>query len=420
MCDKETKQEYTEVCTEEVGDLADEQPKTQYILNENGELTEILKSECKPVEYPVKYKLTSAFEVFVRVNNTDNYWISNYGRLINNLMHKDKSKFYEHRSGNHHNTIFEIEKRIISFPTSNKKGKVYVNRKKRCMERNLGFNVTDEQCNEALSEIQAQYDKRVCEIEVDRWKRETFTDELVAQHFLVPNDGKKVWHKDGNRDNLWYKNLIYVTNEQFSDLEAGVVTWQELDIKQEYIEYENKALGEAYRRYYGLCARCKPDKDIDKIGRHYKDVTMCKEWEDDPKSFVKWFMEHYYTCEGEQMDIDKDLFGDGTHVYSPETCCILPKKINAFLSNCTRRRDTKSTLPKGIKYNSRYKKYYATIQCADTGIVTKLSEWDTPEEAFAEYKMVKEADLILMAVKYKDRIPEYIYKRLLSFEVKPY
>lgn len=31
--------------------------KIQYILDENGELAEISKDKCKPVEYPIKYKL---------------------------------------------------------------------------------------------------------------------------------------------------------------------------------------------------------------------------------------------------------------------------------------------------------------------------------------------------------------------------
>ena len=63
--------------------------KMQFILDENGELQEIPKDECRPVEYPIKYKLKNAFEVFVRVDGTENYWISNYGRCVNNLNRKE-------------------------------------------------------------------------------------------------------------------------------------------------------------------------------------------------------------------------------------------------------------------------------------------------------------------------------------------
>jgi len=93
--------------------------KKQYILDENKELIEISKDKCKPVEYPIKYKLKNAFEVFVRVEGTENYWISNYGRCVNNLNHKDKNTFFKHKEGKCHYTIFEIERHIIS--TSRKK-----------------------------------------------------------------------------------------------------------------------------------------------------------------------------------------------------------------------------------------------------------------------------------------------------------
>lgn len=89
------------------------EPKIQYILDEQGNLTEMLKDDAVPVEFPVKYKLQNAFEVFVRVKGSENYWISNYGRCINNLMHKDKMKFYEHKQGDVHYTIFEITRKEV-------------------------------------------------------------------------------------------------------------------------------------------------------------------------------------------------------------------------------------------------------------------------------------------------------------------
>lgn len=87
--------------------------KMQYILDENGELAEITKDKCKPVEYPINYKLKNAFEVFVRVDDTENYWISNYGRCVNNYLSVKNSKkdshngykFYEHKQGKCHYTI---------------------------------------------------------------------------------------------------------------------------------------------------------------------------------------------------------------------------------------------------------------------------------------------------------------------------
>ena len=46
--------------------MEEEQVKKQFILNEEKELTEIPKSLCAAVKYPIKCKLKNAFEVFVR------------------------------------------------------------------------------------------------------------------------------------------------------------------------------------------------------------------------------------------------------------------------------------------------------------------------------------------------------------------
>ena len=59
-------------------ELNNTEMKMQYILDENKNLAEIPLTDMLPVEYPIKYKLISAFEVFVRVPQTENYWISNY------------------------------------------------------------------------------------------------------------------------------------------------------------------------------------------------------------------------------------------------------------------------------------------------------------------------------------------------------
>ena len=212
--------------------------KIQYILDENKELIEISKDKCKPVEYPIKYKLKNAFEVFVRVDGTENYWISNYGRCVNNLNHKDKNTFFKHKEGKCHYTIFEIERHIIS--TSRKK-----------VERTdevFGTAKTEEECIAILNQLQNENKFRKYRLETMRYRRETSPEDLVADTFLVSYRGRcKIWHKDGDYTNNWYKNLLYVSMDDYKKLKAGKITWQELNLEQEYIEYENKASSHAYK-----------------------------------------------------------------------------------------------------------------------------------------------------------------------------
>jgi len=151
---------------------------------------------------------------------------------------------------------------------------------------------------------------------------------------------------------------------------------------------------------------------------------MWQGWLDDPKSFVKWYLERYYEVDGEEMDVDKDLFGDGSDMYHPDFCCILPKGLNTLLANSKKHykegENPDNTLPLGVKYNGKVGKYYGEITFTGSEKARQLSYWDTPEEAFAEYKMMKQADILRVVAEYKESIPDYIYRKLLKVEVKPY
>ncbi len=322
--------------------------KMQYILDENGELTEIPKDKCAPVEYPIKYKIKNAFEVFVRVDGTENYWISNYGRCVNNISYKDKSKFYTHKEGKCHYTIYDIERLIVSYPFVKLKRKIRKpDNKKERVEKVFRNNISQEECNRILAEMQKADEKRVYFIKTIRHKRDATPEKLVVDTFMVKyKDRFKVWHKDGDESNNWYKNLLLVSSTDYKKLKAGKITWQELNLEQEYIEYENKASYQAYKVYNGIKVRCRDTINNDKIGKCYDKSTMWREWLDNPKAFVKWYLEHYYEVDGEEMDVDKDLFGDGSGMYHEKFCCILPKGLNTLLANAKKHVYDTLELPK--------------------------------------------------------------------------
>ena len=235
-------------------ELNNTEMKMQYILDENKNLAEIPLTDMLPVEYPIKYKLISAFEVFVRVPGTENYWISNYGRGVNNYRNSDKNKFYEHKQGQCHLTIYEV----LRIPKK-VKGKL------------------------------------TGEMEVEIWKRDTNPEELVAKSFLKQYKGRfKVWHKNGDFADNWYKNLIYVSDKDFKNLKAGKITWQELGYEQEYIEYVNNAKNQAMTAYGSISSRCKGENNSESAHKCYDDVEMCQEWKDDPQLFVKRYLELKY------------------------------------------------------------------------------------------------------------------------------
>ena len=133
-------------------------------------------------------------EVFVLVNGTNNYWISNHGRTVNNL----RNNFHMHKTGYAHYTLSGIDKKI-----------------------------------------------------------ETYTDKLVAEHFLErPDKCNKIWHIDRDKNNCYYRNLIWVNNEEYIDLQRGIMLVEELGRQQEYIPYITLKSNAAYSIWNGIYIRC--------------------------------------------------------------------------------------------------------------------------------------------------------------------
>lgn len=305
-------------------------------------------------------------EVFVLVNNTHNYWISNHGRLVNNL----RGYFHMHKGGNAHYTLSAYDTEGKLCPT------------------------------------------------------DTYCDKLVAEHFLEqPDKHNRVWHIDWNNDNCHYKNLVWVTKREYMDLDRGAIPLSELGRQQEYVPYITLKSNVAYSIWNGIYNRCY--RTIESNSRAcYEKSTMCDQWLKDRDIFAEWYNSNYYECEGESMAVDKDLLCPGNTEYAPDKCCILPQTINTMLSNCKKHNlpnwKRSSDLPLGVRYSTGMKMYYGEITPSGHDEVIRLSYWDTPEEAFAEYKMIKQADILIMAAKYKSKVPKHIYEALLKVEVKPY
>ncbi len=305
-------------------------------------------------------------EVFVLVNNTYNYWISNYGRLINNL----RGYFHMHKGGNAHYTLSAYNSEGELYPT------------------------------------------------------DTYCDKLVAEHFLEQSDRQiRVWHIDRNKDNCHYKNLAWVTKREYVDLDREVLLLSELGRQQEYVPYITLKSNVAYSIWNGIYNRCyrAPESNT---GTCYYKATICEQWLKDKDIFAEWYNANYYEYEGESMAVDKDLLCPGNSEYAPDKCCIIPQTINTMLSNCKKHRTPKwkssMGLPLGVRYSTRMKMYYGEITPYGYDEVIRLSYWNTPEEAFEEYKKFKQADILIMAAKYKNKVPKHIYEALLKVEVIPY
>ena len=309
-------------------------------------------------------ELVADDEIFVIVDHTRNYWISNNGRMLNNL----RGGFYEHNKGN----------------------------------GNTHYTLT------AYNEGGIMY------------KIETYSDKLVAEHFLEkPNGYNRIWHIDKDITNNYYKNLIYVNDTEYTDLSRGIIFTQELGRVQQYTPYITSKSDKAYSIWNGIYHRCYKDKDT-----CYDGATICKEWLDNSELFIEWYNSNLYEIPGESMAVDKDLLYPGNKEYAPKVCSILPQTLNTMLSNCKKHKMPKwkadKGLPLGVRYDKRAEKYYGEIKLFGHEEVIPLNYHKTTMEAFKEYKAVKQADILTMAVSYKEKIPVKTYLALLKVEVEPY
>lgn len=145
----------------------------------------------------------------------------------------------------------------------------------------------------------------------------------------------------------------------------------------------------------------------------YKDCTVCDDWHNF-QNFAEWFENNYYEIENETMCIDKDILVKDNKLYSPETCLIVPNRINCLI---LRNKLFRNGLPIGVSYDKSRNKYKA--QCKDINCKNKfLGRYDTIEEAFSAYKYYKENLIKEVADMYKDVIPKQAYKALLNYKIE--
>lgn len=112
---------------------------------------------------------------------------------------------------------------------------------------------------------------------------------------------------------------------------------------------ENKRV--SYLRWSAMMHRCYHNND--ERDSSYSGCSVCEEWHD-YENFRKWFSENYV----EGYCLDKDLIKKGNKIYSPDTCCFLPPRINIMFKG-TPTRD--KLLPRGVRKAIRSQRYRAAI-----------------------------------------------------------
>lgn len=154
-----------------------------------------------------------------------------------------------------------------------------------------------------------------------------------------------------------------------------------------------------FQRCYGN------NKDIKKLS--YKDCEVCDEWKI-YKNFEKWYDEHYYYCK-DNLELDKDILIKDNKIYSPNTCLIIPQRINNLFINATSK-------GKGIGFTIRkdLKTKPFSAKCNNNGKLIYLGYYKTKEEAECAYKRYKFKLIKTRIEEYKEYLPKYLYEILIE------
>lgn len=143
----------------------------------------------------------------------------------------------------------------------------------------------------------------------------------------------------------------------------------------------------------------------------YLGCSMVEEWHNF-QNFAKWYCENSYEIDGEKLHIDKDLLCFNNKIYGPNTCILVPERINYLLIRQPGRR---GKYPIGVRKHKNYSTFEA--RCMTYNGKESIGFFNTPEEAFLAYKKRKEEFIKEVANDYKDKIPDKVYQALLKYEV---
>lgn len=144
----------------------------------------------------------------------------------------------------------------------------------------------------------------------------------------------------------------------------------------------------------------------------YDNCSCCEEWLR-YSNFLDWFNSEDSGYK-EGYALDKNILVKGNTLYSPSTCCFVPQEINNLVQNNKQHR---GKTPIGVKqmengkYGVRPNKHFST---------RGLGQFDTREDAFAQYKRLRENHIQEVATQYynEGKITKRVYDALMKYEVE--
>ena len=279
--------------------------------------------------------------------------------------------------------------------------------------------------------------------ENDKWIYKSsflYAAQAVVETFVVNHDKRNaslIWHKGYNKEDNYYKHLYPLNREQYRIVKAHFMKTG--DDSEEYIlkvmndikfkpdDWSRRCMkpvmcgvgyhgsddidctSDSYLRWHDMIHRCYNDKFHERQPQ-YKECSVCEEWLN-YSNFKVWYDKNKFGQT--QLDLDKDILFKENKIYDPAHVVFVPHEINTlFIAKDKCRGD----LPIGVYFDISKNKYRAQVSFMGKGI--KLGTFDNPEDAFKRYKEYKEDLIQDIAEQYKGQIPDKAYQAMLNWKVE--
>lgn len=172
----------------------------------------------------------------------------------------------------------------------------------------------------------------------------------------------------------------------------------------------------SYKIWKAILQRCYDEKCESYKNYGNKGITISEDWKN-YQNFASWYEINHKEFMNDWV-LDKDIIIKNNKVYSKDTCCFVPAKLN----NCfTKRNSERGDLPIGVYLKTQVKngKTYNTIiaQLNKDGDKVHLGCFKTAEEAFNAYKIEKEKYIKELANEFKNLLEDQVYKSLINYTV---
>ena len=181
-------------------------------------------------------------------------------------------------------------------------------------------------------------------------------------------------------------------------------------------EGENhKSQPKAYKTWADMLNRCYKRHTERRRDIGYLDCYVCEEWFNF-QNFVQWYLENIKLINNidDKICIDKDLLIKNNKCYSPNTCLLVPEKINIFMTTSKYKR---GEYPIGVHYEKDSNKF--KVQCCDPldRYCRNIGRFNNVNDAFLQYKKTKEQYAKDLANYYDGFIDPKVIKALFEFSV---